>query len=1116
MPGQQELIELFDLPKSQKDKETMIGYIQEIDQKIKSFSGLSLAGKNVNGLADFKRQSAEMATAMEQIASMQKKLIEMENQLAAARTKGSSAGKAKTKEELEAQVAIQLERQKTIAGIKDEIKLNQAAEESLTKKRIQLKQLQQQYDDLSGAQKRSAEGAALLNRVNAQSRDVKAEESATGRDQRNVGNYPGKDNFSGALQTLESSLTQAKQKYDSLTESEQQNSEVGQKLQSEIQLLNELVGQQTKGFTSLAREVMSTGRALETMAGMGMRDTEAFKSLETQFANAKRELTEFREQQKLIANTAPQLAAMTLAAKGLMGVYATGAGAVTLFADGNEKVEKELNKLVAVMTILQGLEEIHRLAMEKGAIATVFQSTASKVATFAQKIWTATMLESTVATAAFRATLITLTGGLLLLAPLIAFAFGEMSTQIKRQREEQELLNEINKAAIDSYSKEKTELDLLVAEVKDENLAKKDRLAILKELQEKFPGYFDNIKTEADLTDKLTIAYHKAAEGILAKARANAAQGLIEKNQKEILETELEYQKKINDANDTTAGLLGYKNKKALQEELRRQQEVDIKKLLDDDDFYTKQVLANQEKVAKEGGKIGKEEKSPADTVNKEIEARIKLLELLKQEQIERLRVISDNENAPEKARIKALQEAFVIENDIIETRRRLELSKEKLTASEKALIIEKANDDLYKAQTTFDLGRLQIHAQALQKELDLEKEFGDEILEKQKNLEKAKVDLMKNQVEKRVGYIEEARDILISALDKEYAAGAINEEQYQERRKKAETEADIFILQARLALVKIGTPEYANIERQINDKKNEDKLNSDKKYLTEKKKLKEQEISLEKKGAEEVESAIEAFVIGAYTKQLNSIQDQIDASNKLRDTRISDINSSSLSEQDKAAKLIQINQQAVADQDKLQKQQRDIKLKEAKFERDKAVIDVLVSTYKAVAQTELQAAVLASNPLTAALAATALAQVPLEIGIGAVQVAAILARGLPKFASGVESSPEGWALTDEKGPEGYQTPSGKMFMGNDRPTLRYLERGTKIIPNDRVNEMMYMNAFRGIIMPQPNNDEVIREMKGMRMAMQDQTSRLEKAYSQIRVRNTVVIKQDYRNDYIP
>jgi hypothetical protein len=54
------------------------------------------------------------------------------------------------------------------------------------------------------------------------------------------------------------------------------------------------------------------------------------------------------------------------------------------------------------MTILQGLQEVHELLEKRGAIAKIASAAATTIQTGAQRIWTATMLESTAATVAFR------------------------------------------------------------------------------------------------------------------------------------------------------------------------------------------------------------------------------------------------------------------------------------------------------------------------------------------------------------------------------------------------------------------------------------------------------------------------------------------------------------------------------------------------------------------------------------------------------------------------------------------------------------------------------------------------------------------------------------------
>jgi len=156
-----------------------------------------------------------------------------------------------------------------------------------------------------------------------------------------------------------------------------------------------LVNSNVNGFASLAMELRANEKALQTLALTGQQDTEMFKQLQAEIANAQRQLTIFKENEKMNESTAPALQAMTTAAKGLAGAYAVGAGAASMFADGDEKVQKRLNSLIAVMMVLQGLEEINQLLVKKGAIAQIFSAQAAKVLTLAQEAQTAIFGKST-------------------------------------------------------------------------------------------------------------------------------------------------------------------------------------------------------------------------------------------------------------------------------------------------------------------------------------------------------------------------------------------------------------------------------------------------------------------------------------------------------------------------------------------------------------------------------------------------------------------------------------------------------------------------------------------------------------------------------------------------
>lgn len=320
----------------------------------------AIAQSNVTILAASKAQ-ADLAAATKQAT-------EANAQAATNTEKATKSTKEKTLADVQAAEAIRMQN----ADLKTQAQQNLATIGSLDALKASLKALTAQRSALPIDATVGSSYDQLTQKIKILTTTISAEEQKVGDFKRNVGNY------TGALSILKDSLTEATAQLQKMTAAGTQNTEQGQQTAKEVSLLTELVGQQSKGFTSLAREVMNTGKALATLHGEGLGGTQAFQQLEAQFTKTKRELDEFNKSQKILTSATPQLAAMTIAAKGLAGAYAIGAGASALFADGDEKVEKELQKLVAVMTVLQGLNEVHELIMQKDAIATALFGTASE------------------------------------------------------------------------------------------------------------------------------------------------------------------------------------------------------------------------------------------------------------------------------------------------------------------------------------------------------------------------------------------------------------------------------------------------------------------------------------------------------------------------------------------------------------------------------------------------------------------------------------------------------------------------------------------------------------------------------------------------------------------
>jgi len=139
---------------------------------------------------------------------------------------------------------------------------------------------------------------------------------------------------------------------------------------NQTQVLTTLVNQQQKGFSSLTMEIRAGERALQTMREAGLQNTTEFKAMQLATAETRREFNNFAKEQKILSSEAPAVQALTVAARGLGGAYAAGAGAAALFGDENGKIEKEFKQLMAVMTMLKGITELNEAIQQKNAIAT--------------------------------------------------------------------------------------------------------------------------------------------------------------------------------------------------------------------------------------------------------------------------------------------------------------------------------------------------------------------------------------------------------------------------------------------------------------------------------------------------------------------------------------------------------------------------------------------------------------------------------------------------------------------------------------------------------------------------------------------------------------------------
>lgn len=179
------------------------------------------------------------------------------------------------------------------------------------------------------------------------------------------------------------------------------------------------------------------------------------------------------------------------------------------------------------------------------------------------------------------------------------------------------------------------------------------------------------------------------------------------------------------------------------------------------------------------------------------------------------------------------------------------------------------------------------------------------------------------------------------------------------------------------------------------------------------------------------------------YNNQKTALQEIGAQQDKNYEREVSNINNSMLAAETKANQLTILDKAHQAQQESNARKQQNLDNKKAKFDRDISIFNIIINTARAVV------AALASVP----------PNVPLSIAVGiagAAQLAVAIATKIPQLHTGTKSAKEGYAVTDEKGAELYIEPDGKMSIGNDYPTLRYLKAGTEVVRHDMVHEVLY------------------------------------------------------------
>ena len=340
----------------------------------------------------------------------------------------------------------------------------------------------------------------------------------------------------------------------------------------------------------------------------------------------------------------------------------------------------------------------------------------------------------------------------------------------------------------------------------------------------------------------------------------------------------------------------------------------------------------------------------------------------------------------------------------------------------------------------------------------ELEKEYLKQIDNYRKEaFEKQKAEFEQTSYE-QLEILQQETQLGLIDLEKRYASGKIKKEQYEYEKTQIEYKANRASLEAQLsAISQIIALEEATGKDTANEKKKLSELTralakGDADYeIAQLKSVAAARQELNKTVKQLVGEAanfITALVDAGFTNRKNALRKEQDEIESRTQAEIGAVDRSLSTEQQKADKIAVINAKSTAEKERIAREERKIDVEKAKFEKLASVARIIAATGVA----EVQALTYLSNPFTAPLYPAIAAAIA---GLGALQLATVLATPIPQYAKGTKSAKGGLSIVGERGRELVETPSGMSFLTADTAQMINLPKGSKVTPHHETMRMI-------------------------------------------------------------
>lgn len=1117
----------------EKQKNIILGYFGEVKQGVLDLSKLGITIDSAKTSAELAKATKNLQDMQEKLAAANKKVLDGEADLeklrakAQARTKttidgnkaetdsynllsasigdnikrrqdlqaklksvksdasklSEFAGVAKGSENLTDELVrlgaeearLKLEIEQTTRFIKNQTREFLAAEGSLDELRAKLNQMLQAYDAMSDADKNSDFGKGALKSIAGLTDEIKKQEFATKRFQRNVGNY------NESAKIIVEAFERMREKVEAVNGDFSKFGPQGENMRKEFEALQRITNDPK--FLNVAAKLgdatMETRymiKALQSLEMQGLKDTEMFETLQNHIAGLTDSIADTRSEVKALSSDTRGFDLFASGIGTLASTFQTAASAAELFGDENRDVQKSIQKLMAIQNVANGVRQIATDLTTRG-------SAANKAYAFAQS--QVAIMTNATSTATMRwAAALKLTGIGLLLAAIGYLAdkmglFGGSTADAEKELEKFNDALERQNTLLDRNSKkiqQATERNVLLIRASGAARAKAEADAIAslpngeKELKE--------LKEKNELEAKI-----RAATIIGLAKEANQRQKAAEK---------------IVDANKILIGAYGL----VVTDVASAEAALDFAQVRGDKKLEAalSNIVANYDKAQDARTQIAniniegriKKLDGEADAEKKAAEKRKKYAEderkaafdLLKfrlgieAEYQEGLKNIegtgAEGDSFAIARRRLAAQTEFGIRKEIILAQRDFDLKAENITASQKQLVRERAAQQIKELELKLSQDIVNIKFQERDKLQQVAKEEAAAYLEAQGSAAQAKADELRTQFDKSTQQLERSLQNERDVANKRFLDGKTTRQEYQlelaridKDGQRVRLEQEIVFWEGILQVMRAAGQDTSQAEAAIQNARNElQKATSSsmKQEAVEKQiELVDQLKEKYKELGASIRDAFANLVEGLFESQKQQAQDNIDKIEEEKNAQIARVQAEGDAEEKKAARIKTIEAKAEADKAAQARRQKEIDRSKAIFERAFKGFEIGIEGIKSIAAIKATVAQLtamsALNPFIIPLIPLAAAQIPITIATTAASLAALFATPIPKFAKGTTGKAvTGWGIVAEEGRELVKETSGRTTL-HEKPTMLYMQAGTKVIPNKSTEKLLKRKA---------------------------------------------------------